>query len=114
MSIKLGTIDSVAVAGQWKALEDQLLQWENNPQQLEDEGLTSPSLPIIQLARATAAGMRERGLSVPARVVPNGEGGIVFEGRSGKSFERVEINQDGAVEWATFLDGRLLSRQRFT
>jgi len=95
-----------------EVIDNELADWAANPGQLEDDGLTAPSIQIIRLASEIAALCRDSGWVPPLRVVPNGAGGVVFERRDGAIFETLEIRADGSVEQATYENSRLRARRR--
>lgn len=97
----------------WENVIDrQLIQWAMDLSQPEEDGVEVPSRSIIGIGCGVAQSMRDAGMPPPLRVVPNGDGGIVFEHREGSLFETIEIDADGSVEIAVFLDSRLVSRRR--
>jgi hypothetical protein len=87
------------------------VKWGCNPGQFVEDGLTPPSAIAVGVACQVAQHLRELGKDAPLRLVPNGDGGIVFERRQGEIFETLEIQDDGSVEWAIFNNGRLNSRR---
>jgi hypothetical protein len=58
--------------------------------------------------------MRSVGLHCPEAVVPDGEGGVVFENRQGASYERFEILSEGAIFYVAFSDCKLIARDEIT
>jgi hypothetical protein len=93
-------------------IDKQLIEWGQDPDQLQDDGLTAPSRDIIGLACQLAVMYRDSGMPSPLRAVPNGSGGIVFERKDGATFETLEIRADGSVEVAAFKNSRLRYRRR--
>jgi len=97
----------------WENVIDrQLVEWVRDAGRLEDESIEMPCRSVIAMACRVAQSMRDAGMPAPLRVVPSGDGGIVFEHREGSLFETIEIDSDGSVEIAVFLDSRLVSRRR--
>lgn len=99
----------------WQQMIDRyLVEWGRDPNQLEDEdeGVVPPSKAIINRASQIAMNLRDAGWPGPLRVVPDGDGGISFERRTGAYFESLDILEDGSVELATFKDCRLQFRRR--
>ena len=82
-------------------IDDYLIEW-------------GPSEAIIRLAGQIAMVLRDNGAAAPLRVVPDGEGGISFERRSGDWFESLDILEGGSIELTTFKDCRLHSRVPLT
>ncbi|MDP6547073.1 MAG: hypothetical protein QGH60_24115 [Phycisphaerae bacterium] len=98
------------VAAGWSSVIDQLLDWLRNPQELADEDFLPPSRDLIKMVCAIAAASRDAQLSSPLRVVPDGDGGISFERRSGLRFETINFHDNGSVEWLLFEDCKLVHR----
>lgn len=92
-----------------RTIDHYLVEWGRDPSQLEDDDFVPPSLKTIGLAIKTAELLRNAVPPAPAplRVVPNGEGGIVFERRAGDIFQSLEIQEDGSIQLDTFRDCRL-------
>jgi hypothetical protein len=98
----------------WQHFIDYMLvEWGKDPTRLAEDGLTPPSAKAIRGACVLAGIFRDEDKEAPLRVVPSGDGGIVFERAYGEFFEKIEIEEDGSVEWATFRNSRLLSRGRW-
>jgi hypothetical protein len=97
----------------WDAVIDRrLLEWALHPNLLDEEGLIAPSRETIRIACRIAAEMRNHGLPSPTRVVPDGDGGIVFELVVGSSLEVMHIYSESRVELLYFRDAKLCGRQR--
>jgi hypothetical protein len=98
----------------WQDVIDyKLVEWGQDPGRFVEEGLTPPSAMAIRGACVLAGILRDLDREAPQRVVPSGDGGIVFERRKGELFEKIEIQEDGSVEWAAFRNSRLQSRDRW-
>ena len=96
----------------WQRLIDrQLLEWLRDPSQIEDEGLDAPSATIIRLSLDLAESFRDRGLPAPASIVPDPNGGIVFERREGDVSEVFHVWDDGSVEYLRFHETQLVERR---
>lgn len=96
-----------------KLIDHRLIEWGSNPSQLEDDGIEVPSRESIKIACQLAYVMRNNESPFPTRIVPNGEGGIVFERMKGQTFITIEIDENGSLEITEFIDSRLVCRQRF-
>lgn len=103
----------------WQEIIDKkLIEWGRDPRQLVDDDLVPPSHAVVDLAVQMAQVWRDarefdgQFLPSPQWVVPNGDGGIVFEWSEGSIAAVVEILGDGSVDYATFEDNRLMSRTR--
>ena len=94
--------------GWQKLIDHRLIEWGRDPSQLEDDDIEAPSGEIISIACQLAYDMRNNDLPFPTRIVPNGEGGIVFERIDGLVFETMEIDDSGSIESTTFIDSRLV------
>jgi len=102
-----------AVAQAWQRVIDwQLVEWGQGPESLAEEALVPPSREIIDLACKVAAAGRESGFPAPLRVVPDGEGGVSFERRSGEYFQSLNVLADGCVELLTFRNCKLVARDQ--
>jgi len=96
----------------WQAIIDNwLIEWGRNPQELEDDYVIPPSFAVIKDACKVAKSMRNKGFPVPLRVVPNGEGGVVFEWWAGPIFQTIEISCNGTLEAVTYENSRLVARE---
>ena len=97
----------------WEHVIDrQLIEWGKDPGRLECDDLRAPTAASIQTACEIAGFMRDEAEPPPLRVIPDGEGGIVFERAEGRAFVTVEIDEDGSVEICRFVDSRLQFRER--
>lgn len=94
----------------WKMAIDQLLDWRKDTSQLMDEEMSPPTPDIIDIACALASRLRDEGQPGPLCVVPDGEGGVVFERRDGSRFQTISVEADGRVELISFENSRLTER----
>lgn len=102
---------SEAESAAWRELlENQLALWAIAPEQLSDEGVEAPSKAVIQLAVNIAQVLRDQGVEAPNRVVPNGDGGIVFRWRSGDFIWNLELDAAGSLETSLVQRDHLLCR----
>lgn len=92
--------------GWQRLIDDYLIEWGRDPSQLADEDLIPPSEDMIRYASRIAIALRNAGWPPPLRVVPDGEGGITFERRTGDVFESLEILANETIELSTFKDCR--------
>ena len=96
----------------WQKLIDyQLIEWGWNTEDFDDEGIEPPTRDTIQLAIALAEGLRDNGLIAPDSVVPDANGGLVFERRENDVAEVFHVWDDGTVEYQCFHGTRLIERQ---
>ncbi len=97
----------------WETLiAQQLASWERDPGQLEDEGVEAPSPSLVRFAIQLARRLDREGAPPPVRVVPDPNGGIVFEFRQGEYDENLYIWEDGSVEYMRFLGNKLIDRMK--
>lgn len=106
---EIGAKEQLA-AGWDNIVDDKLIEWAVTRGEFEAEGLIGPSSEAISCAFRFAAFMRKHDFPLPTGLIPDGEGGIVFENRSGPSYQRIEIDQQGRACLATFLCYELLER----
>ena len=97
---------------EWNRFESQLVQWEQHPDELEDEGLEPPNQETIPLIREVCLALRAMGVEPPLRLVPNCEAGAVLEWRTAPYLWSVEVERDGSLELSVFRAGRLVTRYR--
>ncbi len=96
----------------WQRLIDRkLLEWLHDPNQLEDEGIDAPTATIIRLSLDLAERFREEALPAPDSIVPDPNGGVVFERREDEVSEVLHIWDDGSVEYMRFRGTQLVERQ---
>ncbi len=97
----------------WSNIIDRkLIEWGRDPTRLEDEDVVPPSFEAIKAASDSAMALRDKSIEAPKRVVPNGDGGIVFERWEGSVSETIEVFEDGSIEYCRYRDTRLTHRQR--
>lgn len=106
-----------AIAAGWqKVIDSHLRNWWHGIPGLEDEGLVSPTPNVIRAAINIARSLLEQALDPPSRVLPNGEGGIIFEryDRRGQDqiYETIEIFENLEIELSLYRNSRLISRER--
>ena len=97
-------------AGWQVMIDERLVEWGRNPNQFDEEDFVAPDAEVLERACRIAMCWRDDGWPAPLRVVPDGEGGIAFERRSGSVFEALTINSDGTTELVVFRDCVLESR----
>lgn len=97
----------------WQAIIDhKLIEWGRYPERLEENELIPPTPESIRVACDKARDMRDAGDAAPQRVVPDGDGGIVFERWDGPMSEALEISEDGAVEYVCTQGTTVIDRRR--
>jgi len=108
----------VNAAGWQKVIDSQLRNWWHGIPGLEEEGLVSPTPNVISAAINIARSLLEQSLDPPSRVLPNGEGGIIFERYASqgqdKIYETIEIFENLEIELSLYKNSQLVSRERPT
>lgn len=101
----------------WQEIIDKkLVEWGRDPEELADDDLVPPSHAAVDSAVQKAQVWRDARESdddfvpSPQWVVPNGDGGIVFEWREESTAAVIEIFDDGSADYAIFEDNKLISR----
>lgn len=97
----------------WNSFVNQLIGWGTCPHELEDDGIEAPSVQVIQTACELAMAMRDESLVPPDHILTNGNGGIVFERKTGTTLKTIEIEPDGSIDLTIYKNGRLDSRGPF-
>ena len=111
LAIPLG--ERVAHRDGWqKIIDHELIEWGRNPSLLEDEDILPPSGAIIDRAAKLAMCLRDIGWPPPNRVIPNGDGGVVFERWAGSLFAKIDVCPDGSVVFTLFKNARLVGTER--
>jgi hypothetical protein len=96
----------------WQDIIDyQLIDWGMNPSQFDDEGDEPPSRETVGVAIRVATEFQKDGRVAPSRVVPDAQGGIVFERKERNLFETIRIQPDGKIEYSVFRNSRLVHRE---
>jgi len=97
---------------EWERFESQLVQWEQHPDELADDGLEPPNQKTIPLIREVGYALRALAVEPPLRLIPNCEAGAVFEWRNPPFLWSIEVERDGTLELSVFRAGRLITRHR--
>jgi hypothetical protein len=96
----------------WQHLIDyRLIEWGRDPTPLEDVGVEPPSGEVVRLAVELAQAFRDAHFPPPNNVVPDPNGGIVFERRETDVSEAYHVWDDGTVEYQRFHGTRLVERR---
>lgn len=113
LAAPLQPADELAVWRGWRQIiEQKLLVWSRDPQQLRDEGIEAPSLQILRTAIRLSVVLRDDGYPPPDSVVPDANGGIVFEYGNGEESEAIHVWDDGTIEWFGFRGTKITRRNR--
>ena len=100
-------------AAGWQTIVNDLLTWwVNGTPDISDEDLEPPTKAAIDLAIKIATSLsHEKNVAPPLRVVPNGEGGLIFERWADRVFERFELRRELTLEYAVFKNNALIHRE---
>ena len=100
----------------WQRLIDEkLIEWGRHPEKFEDEdGYKAPTADNLVRATELVLYCRDQGVLPPLRMVPDGEGGIIFDWKSSSRPYHVvaQIHADGGMEMLLFHECKLLARNR--
>jgi hypothetical protein len=91
--------------------DGQLVEWGRNPGGVRDHELEPPTAAAVHQACLVAIDLRDAGELPPSRVVPNGDGGIVFELTVGQRAVTLEFFDDGSIERTCYDGCRMLHRE---
>ncbi len=105
-----GDLQISAARKAWRHVIETLMGWLRDPGQFDDDGIDPPNKKIIRLAMDWAENFRDNGKAAPNSVLPDPNGGIVFERREGNVSEVVHVWDDGAVEYMRFEGTHLVER----
>lgn len=89
-----------------------LAEWERDPTVVEDEGIDAPSRAIVSQAIELARRLRDAGRPAPSSMVPDPNGGIVFQRHANDISEEYHIWDDGVVEYLCLQGAKLIERRR--
>ncbi len=99
----------------WQSVIDMKLnEWGIDPNQLEEEELIPPTRTAIRKAVKLAQAFQNDDWPPPMRVVPDGDGGVVFERWSGSISVSIEIDKNGESEFVECCDNKVTSRVRIS
>lgn len=79
----------------WDEVLETLCDWIDNPGQWAEPNFVPPTQESINLAISVAESFRDERRALPLRVVPDGDGDVVFERRTKGMFETMEICGEG-------------------
>ncbi len=96
----------------WESIIKELRKWLFNPDLVDIEDADPPSRQIISKAIELAQEFKQKEFSAPLRVLPDLEGGIVFERREGDYYETVTLNADIEVEIERYEKSVLISSDK--
>lgn len=97
----------------WSSIVDQpLIDWGLHPGNVDEDGLVSPAGEAIATAYGLVDFMRQEGEPVPTAVIPDGEGGIVFENKVDPIYQRFEIDNSGRLMFLEFENCKLRLQQK--
>lgn len=105
-------LKKISAEGWRRTINEPLIDWGRDPSQLEDEGIDPPSREIVTLALQFAMFLRDQNVAPPDRVIPNGDGGIVFKRKMGDILEIIEVAKDASIEIIVFHGSEITTRQK--
>lgn len=95
----------------WQQLIDyRLIEWGRDSARFDDEGVDPPSRETITRAINLVKKFQAQGLPAPDSVVPDANGGIVFERREQGITEVLHVWSDGSAEYQQFQGTRMVER----
>lgn len=95
----------------WQRLIDTtLMSWLRDPTQLQDDANDTPLPKIIRLSLDVAEKYMDAGFPAPDSIVPDPNGGIVFERSEADTSEAIHVWSDGTVDYMHFHRTRLVER----
>ena len=94
-----------------EVIDKKLIEWGRDPSQLDDEMVIAPTRDVIRVAVELALALRDHDCPPPGRVIPDGDGGILFERTDGVHTETLEVLDDSSIEYAAFQGSRLMARR---
>lgn len=95
----------------WEAIIDhKLIEWGRDLGQLADDGVDPPTGDTISRAIELAQSWKNAGMTPPQTVVPDANGGIVFERRYDGRAEVLHLWDDGTLEYQQFCGTTLVER----
>src|SRR3972149_450027 len=99
-----------------EVIDHKLIEWgrwqfdSKLEEEFDAEGFSGPSSEAIRKAYLLVKQMRKEEWDLPTGIIPDGEGGIVFENRRDSTYQRIEIDHKGAMCLVTFQNCVLESR----
>jgi hypothetical protein len=95
-----------------RIIDEKLIEWGAHPDFFADANIESPGPEVVSLAIQIAKDYRDTNQAPPQQVVPDGDGGIVFNRRSGSVSEKIHIGDDLTVEYVQMVGAKLVERNR--
>lgn len=94
-----------------KFIDEKLIEWATNPDYFDNEDFEGPSPEIVSLALRFAQQLRDTDQLPPHLVVPDADGGIVFEVTGSELTEKIHFWDNGDVEYLIFQAGKVIERR---
>jgi len=112
-------VDSLSITDSerdgWQRLIDQrLLVWLRDPSLLEDDGIDAPERSLLRFALDVAENYRDSGWPAPHKIVPDPNGGVIFERAESDTVEAIYIWDDFSIEYLQYEKSRLVERQKLS
>ena len=106
-------VSSDASADGWLRCIQELRTWlKAIPRAWQTDGIEPPNRSTLNIAIEVAHASRRDGIPDPIRVLPDGEGGVIFERREGPVYETLTIAADGEALMEHYREGRLVRSER--
>ena len=101
--------ETLNAEGWQKFIDDYLVDWGARGLPDMEDDLRPPTRDVISGAIELAEEMAKAGNPPPSRVIPNGEGGLIFERYSYPNvYQALEILEDLTMELRTYQDSKLV------
>lgn len=96
----------------WMRVETLLNDWCRKQPRQDEDGIEWPAPAIAEIATKVARSLKACELPPPTRLVPNAEGGVVFEFQHQHQLQTIEVESDGSIELCRFEGAKLVDRRR--
>lgn len=97
----------------WENIIDyKLVEWGRDPSILEEDDLIPPTGEAIDVSIEVAMQLLKNGNPPPMRVVPDRDGGVVFERWSGPLTVSIIVSRTGSVEVLLWNGSRIVKSEQ--
>ena len=97
----------------WDAVAERYLTpWAAGQVEVDDD-LMPPTVASLRTAERLVQVLRDSGKLPPTDVLPNGDGGVLFENRDGRASVQLEVLRDGSAEVSHFGETGFVSAEWF-
>jgi hypothetical protein len=91
----------------WYLAKTELHRWLRTKSTWCGDGISPPTDELVRSAIELADRLRSAGYHPPTFILPDGDGGVVFEFRYDPSYTRIVLNPDRTIERLAFEHGML-------